>query len=246
MVRIEIAVFNIESALNAQAAGADRIELCSNPAEGGTTPSFGIMDVVRRRVNLDVMVMVRPRGGDFCYSDAEYDSMKSDIMTAKRLGMDGVVFGILNQEGTIDEERCRELILLAKPMQVTCHRAFDRSPDPDAALEACVRAGFDRILTSGCATDAHAGRQTIKSLVEQAAGRILILPGAGIRSGNASELVEFTGAAEVHLSARVFRESSAEQHHSTIRFTEALPDDSGSYIADPNEIRKVRASLNGK
>ena len=117
MVRIEIAVFNIESALNAQSAGADRIELCSNPAEGGTTPSYGTMDIVRRKVNLDVMVMIRPRGGDFCYSETEYESMKSDIMAAKRLGMDGVVLGILNQDGTIDEDRCRELILLAKPRE---------------------------------------------------------------------------------------------------------------------------------
>lgn len=246
MIRTEIAAFNIESALNAQTAGANRIELCANPAEGGTTPSYGVMDIVRRRVNIDVMVMVRPRGGDFCYSDAEYESMKSDIMVAKRLGMDGVVFGILNQDGSIDEDRCRELILLAKPMQVTCHRAFDITPDPSEALESCIRAGFDRVLTSGCAPDAVTGKELIRSLVKQAEGRIIILPGAGIRSANVRGLVELTGVGEVHLSARVYRESSSERFQPKIKFTEALPSDSGVYVSDPDEIAKVREALNGK
>ena len=246
MITTEIAVFNIESALNAQAAGAHRIELCDNPAEGGTTPSFGVIEAVRRRLNIDVMVMIRPRGGDFIYSKEEYEAMKSDIMAAKRLGMDGVVLGILDAGGRIDEERCRELIQLARPMSVTCHRAFDLTPDAEEALEACVRAGFDRILTSGRKPSAAEGITLLKKLHEQAAGRIMILAGVGINAGNVRTIVEGTGVTEVHFSARVYRESDALRHNMDIRLTDPLPSDGGVFVADTEKIKAVLTSLGDK
>ena len=246
MIRTEIAVFNIESALNAAAAGAHRVELCDNPAEGGTTPSFGVMEAVRRRLNIDVMVMIRPRGGDFVYSSEEYEAMKSDIMAAKRLGMEGVVLGILDEQGRIDEARCAELIMLARPMAVTCHRAFDLTPDPMDALEACVRAGFDRILTSGRAVSAQAGIPLLKKLHDAGSGRIIILAGVGINAGNVGTVVSGTGVQEVHFSARHFRESTAQRHNHGIRLTDPLPSDSGVFIADPERIRSVLMALADK
>ncbi len=239
MVRTEIPVFNIASALNAQAAGASRIELCDNPAEGGTTPSVGVMDAVRRKLNIDIMVMIRPRGGDFVYSSDEYDAMKADIMAAKRMGMDGVVIGILDVDGRIDIERNRELILLAKPMQVTCHRAFDLTPDPMEALEACISAGFDRILTSGRERNALAGKALLGELVKTAEGRITILAGVGINDSNVAEIIRSTGVSEVHFSARVWQGSGAARHNDSISLVDALPSDSGVYVADPDRIRAV-------
>jgi len=245
MIKTEIAVFNIASALNAQRAGASRIELCDNPAEGGTTPSAGVMEAVRRRLNIDVMVMIRPRGGDFVYSPEEYDAMKTDIMTAKRLGIDGVVLGIQDMDGRIDVGRCRELILLAKPMQVTCHRAFDLTPDPMGALEDCVAAGFDRILTSGRQQDALRGKDLLSRLVNAAGERITILAGVGINASNVAEIVNSTGVQEVHFSARVWQESEAARHNDKISLTDALPSDSGCFVADPERIRAVLAAVAG-
>lgn len=243
MVRTEVAVFNIASALNAQSAGADRIELCDNPAEGGTTPSAGVMDAVRRKVNIDVMVMIRPRGGDFVYSREEYDAMKTDIMAAKRMGMEGVVLGILDLQGRIDVERCRELILLAKPMQVTCHRAFDLTPDPIEAMEACIAAGFDRILTSGREPGALQGKAVLARLAQAANGRIIILAGVGINGGNVAEIVKSTGVGEVHFSARVWTESNAARYNNAITLVDPLPSDHGVFVADTDRIRAVVQAL---
>src|SRR5260221_10549618 len=141
---IEIVVYNIESALKAQEGGADRIELCDSPGDGGTTPSYGTIEVVRNNTNLDVYVMLRPRGGDFCYSNDEFYSMKRDLLQSQKLSVDGFVLGILNPNGTIDKKRCKELIDKARPLKVTCHRAFDMTRDPYEALEDCIEVGFER------------------------------------------------------------------------------------------------------
>src|SRR6187549_700343 len=127
---VEIVVYNIESAIKAQQGGADRVELCANPAEGGTTPSYGSIELVRQHLNIDVYVMIRPRGGDFLYSIEEYHAMRKDIDACKKLSVDGVVFGILRPDGTIDKERCKKLVAHARPLKVTCHRAFDMTNDP--------------------------------------------------------------------------------------------------------------------
>jgi copper homeostasis protein len=204
---IEIVVYNLESALMAKQGGADRIELCDNPAEGGTTPSLGMIQRVREKANLDLFVMIRPRGGDFLYSQDEFEIMKTDIMAAKRVGAEGVVFGILTSDGRIDTARCTELIQLSRPMQVTCHRAFDMTKDQSQALEDCIGCGFDRILTSGGKLNAIDGVNAITKLNHQARKRIHIMPGAGVSEENVVELVSKTEVTEIHFSAFTFRES---------------------------------------
>lgn len=204
---IEIVVYNIDSALMAQQGAANRIELCDNPGEGGTTPSLGMIQRVRSQVNLDLFVMIRPRGGDFLYSHHEFEIMKADIMAAKRAGADGVVFGILTADGEIDVQRNAELIQLARPMQVTCHRAIDMTQDLEQALEACISAGFDRVLTSGGQAKAWQGLSAIARLKQKAGNRIKIMAGSGITEENAAEIVAKTEVSEIHFSAVTFHES---------------------------------------
>ncbi len=206
-MQIEVVVYNIESALRAQEGGADRIELCDNPGEGGTTPSYGTIEAVRQNVNMDLYVMIRPRGGDFLYSNYEFHSMKRDIHQCQKISVDGVVFGILNEEGVIDKKRCKELIDKAKPLKVTCHRAFDMARDPFEALEDCIEAGFDRILTSGGQLQALEGADLIGQLIKKANGRIAIMPGSGVNENTVEEIIKKSGAKEIHFSATAFRES---------------------------------------
>ncbi len=207
MLTIEIVAYNIESALRAQEGGADRIELCADPGAGGTTPSYGVVEVTRQNISIDLFAMIRPRGGDFNYSSYEFHAMKRDLVQFQRLSVDGVVFGILTPDGRIDTKRCRELIERARPMKVTCHRAFDRTRDPLEALEDCIEAGFDRILTSGHKHKAFEGIPLIRALVEKAADRITIMPGSGINVDNAGAIIRNTGVREIHLSATKYRDS---------------------------------------
>lgn len=215
-MKLEIVVYNIESALKAQEGGADRIELCDNPGEGGTTPSFGVIEVVRSNVSLDVFVMIRPRGGDFCYTSWEFYSMKRDIWQCQKLSVDGVVFGILTPEGRIDKKRCKELIDKCRPLKVTCHRAFDMTRDPFEALEDCIEVGFDRILTSGQQTQAVKGVDLIAELIKKANGRIAIMPGSGVNETTVEEIVKKTGAKEIHFSAIGSRPSLMEYKNTNI------------------------------
>ena len=212
----EVVVYNIESAMKAEEGGADRIELCDNPGDGGTTPSWGTVEVVRQNVTLDVFVMLRPRGGDFCYSSYEFHGMKRDLLQFQRLSVDGFVLGILNADGTIDKKRCGELIAKARPLKVTCHRAFDMTRDPFEALEDCIAVGFDRILTSGRQPSAPQGAQLIRQLIEKANGRIAIMPGAGVNEKTVKELVAITGAKEIHFSATSSRPSKMTFHNEQI------------------------------
>jgi len=238
---IEIVVYNIESALRAQEGGADRIELCDNPAEGGTTPSFGTIEAVRQNVNLDVFVMIRPRGGDFHYSNYEFHCMKRDIDQCQKISVDGVVFGILNADGTLDKKRCKELIARARPLKVTCHRAFDMTRDPFEAMEDCIEVGFDRILTAGHQTTAIVGVDLIGELIKKANGRIAIMPGSGVNENTVEEIVQKTGAREIHFSATSFRESEMLYRNSTIA---GMGSDEGSEfkyrIVDPGRVKKMR------
>lgn len=213
---IEVVVYNVESALKAQEGGADRIELCDNPAEGGTTPSIGCVEVVRQALNIDVYVMIRPRGGDFHYSRYEFHSMKRDIRQCQKLSVDGFVLGILTPDGRIDKERCRELIDMCRPLKVTCHRAFDMTRDPAEALEDCIEVGFDRILTSGRHLKAIDGVDVIARMVKQAAGRVSIMAGSGVTTENVQELVERTRVNEIHTSASTERESLMTYRNSEI------------------------------
>jgi copper homeostasis protein len=203
----EVVVYNIESAFKAQEGGADRIELCDNPADGGTTPSGGTVEVVRANVTMDVFVMLRPRGGDFFYSSYEFHTMKRDLFQFQKISVDGFVFGILNENGTIDKKRCKELIDKAKPLKVTCHRAFDMTRDPFEALEDCIEAGFSRILTSGQHPTADKGVDLIRQLVEKAGNRISIMAGSGVNEKTVKEIVAKTGVKEIHFSATSQRPS---------------------------------------
>ncbi len=204
----EVVVYNIESAFKAQEGGADRIELCDNPADGGTTPSMGIVEVVRANVTMDVFVMLRPRGGDFFYSSYEFHTMKRDLLQCQKISVDGFVLGILNQDGTIDKKRCKELIDKAKPLKVTCHRAFDMTRDPFEALEDCIEVGFSRILTSGQQPKADKGVDMIRQLVEKAGDRISIMAGSGVNENTVEEIVKKTHVKEIHFSATTQRLSS--------------------------------------
>lgn len=204
---LEITVNSVTSALLAQEGGADRIELCDNFHEGGTTPGAGSISKARECIHIGLFVMIRPRGGDFHYSDLELEIMKKDIQLARDLGADGVVFGLLNADGTIDRIHTAELVTVSHPMQVTFHRAFDLTPDPFTALEEIIETGADRVLTSGQAPSAMEGARVIASLLKQAGDRIMIMPGAGINESNILELYRLTQAQEFHASLRTKRYS---------------------------------------
>jgi len=207
---LEVIAFNIESCILAQANGVSRIELCDNQADGGTTPSYGFIKAARAILSIELYPIIRPRGGDFLYSDAEFDIIKSDVLLCKELGCDGVVIGLLNADGTVDKERTKILTSLAYPMGVTFHRAFDRTNDMFEALEDIIECGCERILTSGQKPTAYDGMNNIKALVQKADNRIIIMPGSGINSKNIVEIAQYTGATEFHSSARNFVESKMQ------------------------------------
>lgn len=193
---------SVESALNAAKGGASRVELCSNLVEGGTTPSLGILRIVKKVVEIPVFVMLRPRGGDFLYSDLEFQVMVEDLQLMKQNGADGVVFGILMADGEIDIKRSKELIDLARPLPVTFHRAFDMVREPESSLVVLMELGVDRILTSGHDSSALEGLPVLKKLVELGQGRIIVVPGGGITERNLTRILEGSGAVEFHCSAR--------------------------------------------
>ena len=183
--------------------GASRVELCAGIPEGGTTPSYGEIKTAQALTStIDINVIIRPRGGDFLYTEAEVEAMMLDIELCKQLGVHGVVFGCLTSEGDIDVPLMRRLIEAAKPLSVTCHRAFDVCRDPFAALEQLIELGCDRILTSGQQSTAEKGIPLLKHLVEKAGERIIIMPGCGVREGNIARIEAETGAREFHTSAR--------------------------------------------
>ncbi|SHM60658.1 copper homeostasis protein [Chryseobacterium carnipullorum] len=201
MSKIEIACFNPESAIIAFENGADRIELCDGLSEGGTTPDFETLKDLRAKINIPIFVMIRPRGGDFTYSDAEFEQMKTDLIYLKSLGIDGFVFGILDGNDEVNLVQNKTLVELANPLPCTFHRAFDRAKDLENALEKVIGCGFKTILTSGQKPNVSEGKENLKKLVELSAGRIGILVGGGLRSSNIKEIREFTNADYFHSSA---------------------------------------------
>lgn len=221
MKKFEIACFNLESAILAQKAGADRVELCANLSVGGTTPSVEMIQQAREHLTIDIYVMIRTRGGNFCYSDSEFQQMKSEIETIKKLGVNGFVFGILNEDKTINIEQNKLLVAEAYPFSCTFHRAFDAVSNYEQALEAIISCGFSTILTSGTLSNVMEGKEVLKKLVVQAKNSIEIMPGGGLRSTNISELNQIVGANWYHSSA--------------------ITD--GSEIADPKEIIRLKEKL---
>ncbi len=214
MVQLEVCVDSVESALNAERGGANRVELCDNLFEGGTTPSAGCIAVARANLKIGLQVIIRPRGSDFLYNEREVAVMRYDVKIAKELGADGVVIGALTASAEVDREITRKLIELARPMNVTFHRAFDMTADPFQALEDLIELGVDRVLTSGQQATAWEGVGLIEALVNQAAGRIIVMPGGGINAHNLSALVQQTGVRECHVSGRTRRASQMQyQNH---------------------------------
>ena len=205
---LEICASNYQSAINAQNAGAQRIELCSELAVGGITPSYGLLKQTLKNLNIPVFVLIRPRSGNFTYSDADFEIMKQDIQICKELGCKGIVSGVLNLDNTIDIERTKELIELSNPLAFTFHRAFDRTPNPFDALNVLIELKVDRILTSGQLTSAEKGILILNQLKEMADDKLIILPGSGI---NPKNVLIFKGAGfkEVHCSAVLVPEVKA-------------------------------------
>ncbi|UPQ76863.1 copper homeostasis protein CutC [Chryseobacterium nepalense] len=201
MSKIEIACFNPESAIIAFENGADRIELCDGLSEGGTTPDFKTVQQLRGKINIPMFVMIRPRGGDFTYTDEEFEQMKSDLIHLKSLRADGFVFGILDENDEVNIQQNRALVELASPYPCTFHRAFDRAKDLENSLEKIIDCGFKTILTSGQKANVLEGKENLKKLVELSNGRIEILVGGGLRSSNIEEIREFTKAGYFHSSA---------------------------------------------
>ena len=208
-MEIEICCGSIQSAANAKAGGAVRIELCQGLIEGGTTPSPATIDYAVRELGLQVFVLVRPRGGDFCYNDLEIKTMEKDVEYCKKAGVAGIVVGFLHPDGTIDTELTKRFVKLAAPLPVTFHRAFDRCTEPLKALEQIINCGCARILTSGCQPTAMEGAELLKHLVQQANGRIKILAGSGVTPENAAELKRITNVPEIHGSCKFTRPDGA-------------------------------------
>ncbi|MBY0244220.1 MAG: copper homeostasis protein CutC [Sphingobacteriaceae bacterium] len=202
MIHLEVCASSVASALEAQKGGAIRVELCDNLAEGGTTPSYAQIALAKKLLTLKVYPIIRPRGGDFLYSDLEFELMKEDIKICKALNCDGVVIGILTADGEIDKKRCSELIELAKPMPTAFHRAFDMTPNLEKSLETLIELGIERLLTSGGKAKAIDGVENLAKLVKQAGDRIEIMPGAGVNANNIVELKEKTGAKNFHSTCK--------------------------------------------
>ncbi len=238
-VTLEICVDSPQSALSAQRGGADRLELCASLFDGGTTPSVGMIATVRSLVKIDLHIMIRPRSGDFCYSADEFAAMQRDIAMAKQLRTDGVAFGILNADGTVDAARCRELLHHTRPLKATFHRAFDMSRDLPQSLEDIIALGFDRVLTSGGEQKVHDAIPVIRRLGEIAANRIALMIGSGIRSDNARELISQTGVRELHASARHIETSAMQFRNEKIRMG-TLPDQEYQRaVVDEEEVRRL-------
>ena len=243
--KLEICVDNVESAIVAQLAGADRVELCDNLIEGGTTPGYGTIVSARKNLNIGLNVIIRPRGGDFLYTDLEYDILRRDIDICGECGVDGIVIGILRSGGTIDVERTAKLIELARPMSATFHRAFDMCTDPLIGLEDVIASGANRLLTSGQKDKVLEGAELIRQLVGQAGDRIIIMPGSGINESNIAGIARVTGANEFHLTGRKVIDSEMifRKHGISMGGTTEIPEFSRK-VADPDMIKRVINILN--
>lgn len=238
--KLEICANSVESALMAQEGGAHRIELCDNIYEGGTTPSYGEILLARENLKIGLNIIIRPRGGDFHYSDIEFEIMKKDIEYAKKVGVDGIVIGLLNMDGNIDVKRTSELVKHAKPMSVTFHRAFDVCNDPFQGLEDIIDCGCDRILSSGQKNKAFDGIDLIQKLVEKANNRIIIMPGSGINEGNITEIYQKTGAQEFHASLREPTKSKMTFRNKSINMS-SIPDinEFEILVTDPIRVKET-------
>lgn len=234
---LEVCAFNLQSSIIAEKVGAHRVELCENPADGGTTPSYGTIKQTRERIGIALYPIVRPRGGNYFYDENEFAIIKQDILLCKQLGCDGISTGVSKLNGEIDTDRLQRMVEWAYPMGVTCHRVFDATPDPLQALEDIITCGCERILTSGQRSSAPEGTELLAKLVQQAGGRITIMAGAGVRSNNIEALIEGAGVTEFHTSARIVAPDPV-----TFR-NPAILDAGPWYIANEEELKKIVSAL---
>eukprot|EP01116_Phalansterium_solitarium_P016765 TRINITY_DN3968_c1_g3_i1.p2 TRINITY_DN3968_c1_g3~~TRINITY_DN3968_c1_g3_i1.p2 ORF type:complete len:246 (+),score=89.97 TRINITY_DN3968_c1_g3_i1:934-1671(+) len=243
MAKLEVCVDSVESALAAEQGGAIRVELCADLFEGGLTPSAGMIAMVRKALAIKLHVLVRPRAGDFLYSDLEFEVMRHDVQTCKSLGADGVVLGLLNADGTVDTRRTAQLVQEARPMSVTFHRAFDMVQQPLRALDDIIALGIERLLTSGLESSCLEGLELLTELVKAAGDRIVVMPGGGITQRNVRKIVSTCKAAEVHVSGRVSRDSRMQQRTSHVFMGGALrpPEYSLSVVEAPNIASFINA-----
>jgi copper homeostasis protein len=243
-ILIEVCVDSVESAIAAERGGASRVELCDNLLEGGTTPSAGVIAVARENLTIDLHSIIRPRGGDFCYTDTEFEVMKRDIAIAKQLSADGVVLGILNREGKVDRERTSALIELARPLRVTFHRAFDMTRDPYEALEAIIELGVERILTSGQEASVLEGLDLLTELIRRANQRIIIMPCGGVNERNIRKVIAASGASEIHVTGFSKVESEMRYRNERVFMGGALR--SPEYlrsVTDADKINRLKRAL---
>ncbi|MBB6108910.1 copper homeostasis protein [Mucilaginibacter lappiensis] len=245
-VTLEVCANSVTSALAAQEGGAVRVELCENLKEGGTTPSHGQILMARSLLHIKLYVLIRPRGGDFLYSELEYQIMMADIRYCIEAGCDGVVIGMLNPDGSIDTKRCLEMTRLARQwgLGVTFHRAFDMCANQDKALEEIIEMGCERILTSGGKSTAMEGATVINHLVQKAAGRISIMPGSGVSEANLADLVHFTGVTEVHSSARISVQSKMQYKNDYILMSNEPGDEYSIDLTSVDRVEKLVALAN--
>jgi copper homeostasis protein len=246
MIIVEACVNSAASALEAKKGGAHRVELCDNLYEGGTTPGPATIMFVSKIEGIDLHVLIRPRGGDFLYTEIEFSIMQQDIDFCKQNGVKGVVLGLLREDGSIDVERTTVLVKRAHPMNVTFHRAFDMVTEPFQALEDVIATGCNRILTSGLQNKAWEGREMIKSLVQAAESRIILMAGSGVNAENAEKLVQHTGVSEIHTSSRTSHSSKMQFKRSNV-FMGGLAEipEYEIGITDSTKIKLILQSVNG-
>lgn len=235
--KLEVCAFTLQSCLIAERVGAVRVELCDNPLEGGTTPSYGTIKRVREKITIKLYPIIRPRAMNYFYDEDEWEIVLQDVKACKDLSCDGISVGAQKQNGEIDADKMKQLIELAYPMGVTCNRAFDAVPDPYAALEVLIEAGCERVLTSGLQSSAPEGASLLADLVRQANGRLSVMPGAGVRSSNLRQLILETGATEYHTSAR--KPATDPMLIKNPRVTDA----GAVYLADETELEKIMEIL---
>jgi copper homeostasis protein len=236
---LEICAGSVTSCLAAQEGGAQRVEFCDNLLEGGTTPSFGQLAAARDRLWITLNAIIRPRGGDFLYSELEFEVMERDVLACRKIGVDGIVIGLLNQDGSIDIPRTKRLVELAGTMPLTFHRAFDVARDPQQALEDIISTGCTRLLSSGQAATALEGAALLKQLQQQAGDRLIVMPGAGVRGNNIGELVQKTGCREFHSSGRAPFPSAMNYRNPAVKMGAPGQDEYSLVETDVNLVREL-------
>ena len=245
-ISLEVCANSVQSAIAAQLGGAARVEICENLHEGGTTPSYGQIKTTLREIDIPVHVLLRPRAGDFLYTPNEFDAMKADLEISASLGCHAIVVGILSPDGSIDKVRCAELVQLAKQaaIKTTFHRAFDLCADMFKSMEDIIELGFDCILTSGGKTTAIEGASKIAQLIQKANGRIGIMPGGGVSEYNAADMVKFTGATEIHSSARSRRKSAMTFQNDHIIVGSSFAHEYDIDETDPERVKNIILKAN--